>query len=133
MNKGVRYLKVTAVSKLLFVLIVLMNFCNSCSETGGRINTPADFTGFITQIKISPENGVGTIYAESHADKLVHRYVIKVTRHTGIYQLENNQYISIDINKLLLKDQIQVWFSGYVRKSKPVRTKASQVVVINHY
>lgn len=133
MENRAGYPKRYAVFNLLFLLMVLATTFNACKETGGRISTPADFTGFITRIEISEPGSAGVIYAESHADKLVHRYEIRVTGHTLIYRLDGSNYQSIDINRLLVQDQVQVWFSGHVRKSRPVRGKASQVVVINHY
>jgi len=133
MENRTGYRKEFAISELLFVLMVLANILGGCAETGGRITTPADFTGFITRIETSGTTGVGVIYAESHADKLVHRFVIKVTGNTLIYRLDGGNYQSIDISMLLVQDQVQVWFSGKARESKPGRGKARQVVVINHY
>lgn len=105
-----------------------------CSEANGRITTPADFTGFITQIKTAEEGkGVTTIFAESHADKIVHRYLIEVTNNTMFFQWDEKSYYPSGINDLLLHDHIQVWFSTPVKKPHPIRGRAKQVVVINHY
>jgi hypothetical protein len=119
---------------LLAAWILPVVGCFTSSVSGGRITTPADFTGFITEIKPPrAQDGVGTVFAESHADKLVHRYVIAVTHDTLIFRQDGDTFQPESFDRLLLQDQIRVWFSGPVEKTFPVQGIAKQVVIFNHY
>lgn len=115
---------------ICFVLVTQAMITSGCKADSNRITTPADFTGYVTHIKLHQNrSGIHTISAESHADKLVHRCLIKVTNNTMFFKLEGETYHPSGPDKLKLKDQIQVWFFKPAKNSIPDYGKAKQIVI----
>ena len=115
---------------ICFVLLIQIMSIIGDKTDKNRITTPADFTGYVTHIKLH-KNGSGnySILAESHANKLVHRCLIEVTDKTTFFILDGETYQPSNPKKLKLKDQIQVWFYHPTNNSIREYGKAKQVVI----
>jgi hypothetical protein len=95
------------------------------------VNTEPDVTGFITEVEATGKNDiVGRISVESDADKLVARYVITVTRDTGLFRETGNERQSVTFNSLEYQQWVELWFAGPVMESSPMQATASQIVII---
>jgi hypothetical protein len=72
-------MKYTRLFVLLGLLIVLMVVSLDCTSKAEPMETEADFIGFITEIHANGEGDIlGQISVESHADKIVNRYMSSV-------------------------------------------------------
>jgi hypothetical protein len=94
------------------------------------VDTKADVTGFITNVQMIAEKDiVGRISVESHADKIVDKYVITVNRKTGLFQQEGDRFKNITFNQLENQQWIKLWFAGPVMESYPMQATARQIVI----
>ncbi len=94
-------------------------------------NTEPDFTGFITNIEsIDKKEITGRISVESHADKIVDKYVITVNRDTGIFLQQGEKLNSVTFDYLEAQQWVKLWFDGPVMESFPMQATAGQIVVI---
>ena len=89
----------------------------------------ADFTGFITDIQSNEKPGSRFLFAESHADKLVHRCQIEVTSKTAIYRWDGVQENPISFDSIYPKDKIKAWFYHPSEKPYPAKGKAQKIIV----
>jgi hypothetical protein len=113
------------------LLIVLMAISLDCASTATPIETEADFIGFITEIHPDGEGDVlGQISVESHADKIVSRYIITITDETLIFQQDGDDLHRADFKTLEDKQWVKIWFAGPTRESFPVQGTAGQVVIV---
>jgi len=97
---------------------------------GGR----PDFEGFITAIEPGPDGSApGTITVESHADKRVRRIVVTVNKDTSIVRQDGAETRRAGFDAFHLRDRVQLWFAGPVRKSFPEEAAAKEVVVRKGY
>jgi len=116
---------------LLGLLIVLMAVAVDCSSTAKPLETEADFTGFITEIHPIGEKGIlGQILVESHADKLVDKYMVTIKDETQIYEQDGDELRQAAFDALETKQRVQIWFSGPIMESFPMQGTAQQVVII---
>lgn len=116
---------------LLGLLIVLMAVAVDCSSTVKPLETEADFTGFITEIHPIGEKGIlGQILVESHADKLVDKYMVTIKDETQIFEQIGEERRQVTFDALETKQQVQIWFSGPIMESFPGQGTAQQVVII---
>jgi len=67
---------------------------------------------------------------ESHADKIVSRYVITITDETLIFQQEGNELCRTTFKTLENKQWVKIWFDGPIMESSPMQGIAGQVVII---
>ena len=101
-----------------------------CSSPAKPITDEPDFTGFITGITaIDNKDVVGSIAVESHADKLVEKYVVRITEDTGLFRLHGDEYTEITFADLAEKQWLDIWFDGPVAESWPMQAKALHVVI----
>jgi hypothetical protein len=101
-----------------------------CTSVQTPIDTEADVTGFITSIQAIAENDIiGRISVESHADKIVDKYVITVTRDTGLFREAGGELQGITFNALEDQQWVKLWFEGPVMESFPMQATASQIVI----
>ena len=115
---------------ILGCLIVLMPVLASC---GSAAVEEADFTGFITEIHPIGEKGaLGQILVESHADKLVDKYMVTIKDETLIFEQDGENRHRVAFEALETKQQVQVWFSGPIMESFPMQGTAQQVVIIEY-
>jgi len=123
MNR-IRLLVVTA---LLASLIAL---CVGCAPTAQSLRKEQDVSGFIIEIQENGRGGVaGQIVVESHADKLVARYVIRVTNETPIFQQDDDDIRRVRFSALANKQTVEVWWAGPTTGTFPVLGTAAQIVI----
>ncbi len=92
--------------------------------------TKADLTGFITEIhQIDKEGTLGQVLVESHADKLVDKYMVTIKDETLIYEQDGDELRQAAFETLETDQQVQIWFSGPIMESFPMQGTAQQVVI----
>ena len=89
----------------------------------------ADFTGFIAEMKVDPATGNGTIRAESHADKLVHRCRVDFNTNTSFYRWNGKESLPISYKEVQFQDKIRVWFVTPSADAYPEEGLAKKVIV----
>jgi hypothetical protein len=121
------YLKLFA---LVGLLTVLMAASSGCTSTAEPIETEADFIGFITEIHPTKGRDVhGQLFVESHADKIVTRYVITITDETLIFQQDTDYLRVVDFKALENKQWIEIWWAEPPTGTFTVEGIAAQVVI----
>ena len=114
------------------VLLFAQVYLSGCPQYRdvNNTNAKADFTGFITNVQTKEiYEGNNIIFAESHANKMVHRCVIEVTAATIISRWDGNKYLPIRFEEILVKDKIQAWFFQKATEPYPEKGTAQKVVV----
>jgi hypothetical protein len=102
----------------------------SCHELETPASTEPDVTGFITNIEtIATKDIVGRISVESHADKIVDKYVITVNRDTGIYLQQGEMLYNVTFDYLENQQWIKLWIDGPIMESFPMQATAGQIVI----
>ena len=89
----------------LFVLVglltVLIAVSPGCAPAAKPLETEADFHGFITGIHLNGDGDtLGQVSVESHADKLVSKYIVTITDETLIFQKDGDELRPVDFKKL---------------------------------
>jgi hypothetical protein len=113
------------------LLTVLMAVSLGCTSTAKPMETEADLIGFITGIRPNREGNIlGQINVESHADKIVSKYVVTITDETLIFQQDGNDLRRTAFKTLENKQWVKIWFTGPVMESFPVQGTAGQVVIV---
>lgn len=119
---------------LVIGLMALTAGCSTSSKGSDIINSEADFVGFITGIQPDGNGDVlGWILVESHADKLVDRYIVTVTSDTLIFKREGEEHRPASFDAFELTYWVHVWFAGPVKESFPAQATARQVVIVEGY
>jgi len=117
---------------LMGLLIVLALVSINCAPATKPIETEPNFIGFITEIHPSQERGIsGQISVESHADKIVTKYIITIEDETLIFKQDGDNLRKAAFAALETKQWLQIWFSGPVLESWPMQGTAKQVVIID--
>ena len=94
------------------------------------LQAAADFTGFITEIQpIGKKGTLGQILVESHADKLVDKYMVTIKDETLIFKKDGDNRRQVAFEALETEQRVQIWFSGPILESFPMQGTARQVVV----
>ena len=123
-----KYIRLFGLVGLIIGLMVVSVDCTSATKP---IETEADFIGFITEIHPLQERGIsGQISAESHADKIVTKYVVTIEDETLIFKQDGNNFYNVTFTALETEQWVQIWFSGPVMESWPMQATAEQVVII---
>ncbi len=92
---------------LLGLLMVLMAIAVNCASAPEALETEADFTGFITEIHPIGERGtLGQILVESHADKLVDKYMVTIKDETLIFKQDGENRRKVTFEALETKQQV---------------------------
>ena len=116
---------------LVGLLAVLMAVSLGCTSTAEPMETEADLIGFITGIRPHREGNIlGHINVESHADKIVSKYIVALTDETLIFQQDGNDLHRTVFKTLENKQWVKIWFTGSVIESFPVQGTAGQVVIL---
>jgi hypothetical protein len=116
---------------LVGLLGALMMVSPGCASTAEPMETEADLIGFITEIRPNGERDIlGQINVESHADKIVSKYIITITDETLIFQQDGNDLRRTAFKTLENRQWVKIWFTGPVTESFPVQGTAGQVVII---
>jgi hypothetical protein len=118
----------------LFVFVGLLVLTTTVSPgcaTARPMETEADLIGFITGIRPNGEGDIlGRINVESHADKIVSKYIVTITDETLIFRQDGNDLRRTAFKTLENKQWVKIWFTGPVLESFPVQGIAGQVVII---
>jgi hypothetical protein len=124
-------MKCIRLSVLVGLLIVFITVSLDCASTAKPMETEADFIGFITEIHPNGErDNLGQISVESHADKIVSKYIITITNETLIFRQDGDNLREADFGTLENKQWVGIWFTGPVLESFPVEGTAGQVVIV---
>ena len=111
----------------------LMVVAVDCASAPKALETEADFTGFVTEIHPIGERGIlGQILVESHADKLVDKYMVTIKDETLIFEQDGENRRKVAFEALETKKQVQIWFTGPIMESFPMQGTAQQVVTIEY-
>ena len=94
-----------------------------CMSSPEPLQTEPDFLGFITEIQ------AGRITVESHAYKIVDRYVVTINNETGIFKREGENLRHVSAAAFETKQWVRIWFSGPVMESWPKQATARQIVI----
>jgi hypothetical protein len=121
---------------ILFSLALIISVAAvtlSCASHNKPIETEADFTGFITDVQPDRNKDViGRISVESHADKIVTKYVVTVKDDTLLFQQDGGNFHNTTFNTLKNKQWVKIWFSGPVMESFPMQATAQQAIVVDY-
>ncbi|MGD2145778.1 MAG: hypothetical protein PVH41_03675 [Anaerolineae bacterium] len=119
--------RLVALGRLLASLIAL---CVGCGPTAEPLRREQDVSGFITDIRANGRGGVAAqIVVESHADKLLARYVIRLRKETLIFQQGDDDLRSVSFSALANKQTVQVWWAEPTTGTFPVLGTAAQIVI----
>ena len=114
----------------IFTAAAALLLLAGCASPAKPVTTEPDFTGFITGVNtIDNKDVVGSLAVESHADKIVGKYVVTITKDTGLFRLVDGDYQEISFGDLEEKQWLEIWFDGPVAESWPMQAKAFQVVI----
>ena len=113
------------------VLMVVTTLSLLCAPTPTPLETPADLLGFVTEISPIGVGGIiGQISVESHADKIVSKFVITIDDGTLVFRQHDNNLHPAGFEALESKQWLKVWFAGPVVESFPVQGTAGQIVLV---
>lgn len=104
------------------LMVALLPFV-ACTRRPEPLQTHPDFLGFITEIQ------PGQINVESHADKVVDRYIVTINEDTAIFKKEGGKLYYVSTEALETKRWVQIWFFGPVMESWPKQATAGQIVI----
>jgi hypothetical protein len=123
------------VYKRHIVLFLILAAClvlalTGCASNTEPIETESDFTGFITDVQAGQAKDItGRISVESHADKIVSKYVITVNKDTAIFRQDGSNYNKAEFKELEARQWVKIWFTGPVLESWPMQATALQIVI----
>jgi hypothetical protein len=121
---GNRLLVLTGLLTSLIALSV------GCAPTAQPLRRERDVSGFITEIYANGRGGVaGQVFVESHADKLVTRYVIRVTNETLIFRHDDDDLRRARFSALANRQTVEVWWAEPTTGTFPVLGTAAQIVI----
>jgi hypothetical protein len=124
-------MKYTRLFVLVGWLIALMMVSPDCASTTKPMETEADLIGFITEIHPNGERGIlGRVSVESHADKIVSKYIITIKAETPIFRQDGNNLRKVAFHSLENKQWVKIWFTGPTVGSFPVQGTAGQIVIV---
>lgn len=96
------------------------------------LNSEPDFVGFVTTIDRGGAGEViGRITVESHADKLVTRHFVTLTKNTVLLRRDGSTLYPVDLDALKPKDWVQLWFLGSPTKPYPAELTAQRLVIVD--
>jgi len=102
----------------------------ACYSLKTPVGTEPDVTGFITNVEsISGKDIVGRISVESHAEKIVDKYVITIKRGTGIFLQQGETLQNVTFDYLENQQRINLWIDGPIMESFPMQATAGQIVI----
>jgi len=124
-----KYIRLLGLVGLVIGLIVVSINCASVTKP---IETEADFIGFITGIHPTEEGDtLGQISVESHADKIVNKYIITIKDETLIFRQDGDNLHKVAFKVLENKQWVEIWFTGPIMESFPMQGTATQIVIIS--
>jgi hypothetical protein len=115
-------MRVSSILMALSIAVALLSI-TACASAPEPLQTEPDFLGFITGIE------PGQITVESHADKIVDRYVVTINDGTAIFEQEGENLRYVSAAAFETKQWVRIWFSGPVMESWPKQATARQIVI----
>jgi|SRR5690242_1095589 len=110
-------------------IVALIGIAAGMSSACGA--TEPQFTGFVSRIERGTKVGEARIIVESHAQKMVQRHVLIVTPKTVIMRREGNVEKKVNVDSLMEKDWVKVWFAGARKSSYPTEVTAERIVIVD--
>jgi hypothetical protein len=112
---------------ILLSLAILAVGCSSSSESDEK---EPDFTGIITMVSPTRENGSQSqILVESLINKSGDKYMVAINDKTQVFEQNSNTRYQLASEALASGQQVHIWFSGPVMESFPMQGTAQQVVI----
>lgn len=106
--------------------------CSSPPQGKVMVNSEPDFVGFVTGVDRGGTGEViGRITVESHADKLVDRHVVTITKATVLLRRDGNTLNPVGLDVLKAKDWVYLWFLGSPTKPYPAELTAQRLVIVD--
>jgi hypothetical protein len=106
--------------------------CSAPPQSKEMVNSDPDFVGFVTAIDRGGTGEViGRITVESHADKLVARHFVTLTKSTVLLRRDGNALNPVALDGLKPKDWVQLWFLGSSTKPYPPELTAQRLVIVD--
>lgn len=103
--------------------------CCACHEQG--LSGQPSFVGFVKEIHRDGTGGsIGTITVESHADKLVTKYVVTVSRETQLMREGIGGTRQIGFDALREKQWVKIWFMHGTSATTPGNAVAHKLLVV---
>jgi hypothetical protein len=88
---------------------IIFDAATACTSTPEALETDPDFTGFITEVHLIGEKDTpGQIMVESHADKLVDKYVVSIRDETQVYEQQGADLRQVAFSALGTTQQVQM-------------------------
>jgi len=112
-----------------------MTMTIACSPSAGDSGVPVtapDFSGFISVIEpTATGEAIGSVLVESHADKLLHRYLVDIAGDTEIISRIDAVERRIPFSALETRNWVEVWFKGSPSKPSPGGRTARVLLVVD--
>ena len=108
--------------------------CVGCAATPSLepIRSSPDFIAFIVEAERSEDQDLqGLILAESHADKIVTRYLVRALDSTAIFVRRGESYSPAKFGALEAKQWIWIWFAEPAPEEFGATVDALQVAIIS--
>ncbi len=113
-------------------MICFSFFATSCGSAPAVIDTPAEFSGTISNIQPNPIEGFqGWITVESPTPQEAGIYKVTINDDTAIFILDEGKYDFVDFEALELNQQVDLWFSMLYLDAIPAEAVAEQVVILH--
>ncbi|MDT7543439.1 MAG: hypothetical protein QOE33_3343 [Acidobacteriota bacterium] len=106
----------------------------SCRAPQSRAmqNSEPSFVGFVTAIERGGDGEVvGRVTVESHANKIVNRHFVNITKQTVMLRREGETDRPISLDALQPKDWVKLWFADAAREPYPPDVTARQLLIVD--
>ena len=104
---------------------------DAASPTPRPIRSDPDFIAFIVEVERSKDRDLqGVIVAESHADKIVSRYLVRILDDTAIFDKAGESYRPARFRAFAEKQWVWIWFTAPAPDDFGATVDALQVAII---
>jgi len=129
-------MRVHLLTRFLVLAVILVGAsvasCSAPPQSKAMVNSEPDFVGFVTGIDRGGTGEViGRITVESHADKLVDRHFVTLTKSTALLRRDGNTLNPVDLAALKPKDWVHLWFLGSSTKPYPAELTAQRLIIVD--
>ncbi len=118
-----RFLRIFTLAAGMVLLLAVVVGCAGAKP----LETPADFTGQITEVY---PGDPGRFLAEFDNGEWVDKYVVTITEATNIFRQDGESYTEAAFDSLEAGQTVAIWFSGPVKESYPMQVDAGQIVIL---
>jgi hypothetical protein len=125
-------LRLSGYKKSLTLLPILLIILAGCAGPREAVTTAPDFVGFITQV-IPAENNdqPDQIVVESHADKVVKRFVIPLGPDTALFHHLADKAKPANFEDLIGQQWVHAWLTDQLIDDEAEILTASQIIVFD--